>query len=283
MRSEPEIREFKEALTEKEKTEATNERKSEGLFIGCDLGAEHDYTTAVAVERIKTTLFDKWQPAPASARVELNNPMSELEPTFATDITFVVRRIDRLRLGTSYADVTRFLLNLVNLPGVKELHPVIVLDRTGLGAPVMDYIEEGGVRDIIGVTTTGGQTITEDGNLWHVPKSEIVAMMKSCLGRGILKIAGGIENGELLRQETKEFMIKRTDAGNIKWEAPQGQHDDVLFGAMLGLWAATRHEDIPLIAPTELRKTYGDTSMRRSGRVSRGAYSMENKGQYGYY
>jgi hypothetical protein len=277
----PAQRERREAAQDAQKIEQTNARKSVGLFIGCDLGKSHDYTTAITLEKIKITKFDRWVEAPPSTKVDLNNPMSELQPTFTHDIFYGVRKVDRVRLGTSYVEVTRFLLNLINKKGIKGLRPTVVLDRTGIGAAVIDFLVEGGVSDIIGITATGGSTITEDDNLWTVPKSELVTMTKSCFGRGILKIAE-TDNSDLLLAELKQFMIRRSPSGNLQYEAPSGEHDDLVSGLMLALWAATRYEPIPLVAPTVILRDFGD-GLRRGARVRRSSYNMSNKGYRGGY
>jgi hypothetical protein len=278
LKTESEARETRKALAEKEKTERTKERISEGLFIGCDLGKSYDYTAIVGLERVRVTEFDKWREAPKTARIDLNNPMSALEPVFNVSREYHVRLIERVRLGTSYTDVVRHLLNVVERPTIKEKKPVIALDRSGIGAAVLDMLSEAGLKDVIAITATGGSTISEDGNLWNVPKTEMVALTKSCFGRKILKIAKGLKDSDAFTRELENFVLKRTESGNLQYEATTG-HDDLVSALNLALWVASQREVIPMVAPIEIKKEWGD-GFRIGRRAGRGSYSMTNTSKY---
>jgi hypothetical protein len=281
--NETEQREAQESLTEAKKTEQTNDRVSEGFFIGVDIGQQHDYTAIVGVERVRITTFDKWVRAHPEV-ISLNDPMSEYEPVYKSDIEYHVRLIERLQLGTKYTDVVRYLINLVNAPKIKELKPTVIIDYIGVGRGIYDMaVEQPELRTMKAVTATGGEAIKDDDPFFHVPKVELATTAQGLFSRQLLQIAKDLANAEELTREIKSYIIKRTPAGNLQFEAQQGSHDDLTSALEMACWIATQHEVIPLVAPITHKRPFDDQSMRRTGKVSRGSYAMENKGYGGYW
>jgi DNA-binding Lrp family transcriptional regulator len=271
--SAPEARERRESLDEKKKIEATKETKSEALVIGVDLGQAYDYTAIVAVERVKITTFDSWRQAPLKQKIDLNNPLSEIEPVFNTSREYHVRLIERARLGVSYADIVKYILNLVNREGIKEKKAIIALDASGVGRAVFDMLDEAGIKHVKAITVTGGEKITDDDPYYNVPKSELASLVKGLFGRKIIKITKGINDADALTRELENFVIKKTQAGHVQYEAGSG-HDDLVSALSLACFIAQEVEHVLLVAPTEIKRRDSDPSMRRVGRISRGSLSM---------
>jgi hypothetical protein len=276
--NEAERREANEAAQEAKKIEATKERTSEAFIIGVDLGQSYDFTAIVGVERVKITTFDKWRES-KTKKVDLNAPRSELEPVFNTSREYHVRLIERVRLGTSYAEIIKYLLNLVERPVIKEKKPVIAIDASGVGRAVFDMAREAGLKDVKAITATGGEKITDDDPYFNVPKSELASLVKGLFGRGILKIAKGLKESDALTRELENYMVKRTDAGRAQFEAAPSSHDDLVAALSLACFIADRYESIPLVAPIEIRKAHND-GLRYVNRPKRGAFSMSNKTRY---
>jgi hypothetical protein len=275
--TEGERREYNEALEKKKKIEQAKRRETLAFVLGVDLGQSADYSAFVGVEKVRISEFDKWVENP-SARVELNNPYANLEPTYKVDIEYHIRLIDRARLGTSYADIVRHIYKIVNAPSIKELKPVVALDASGIGRAVFDMLQETGVKEVRAITATGGDSIHEDGEYYTVPKTHLAALIKGLFGRGILKIAKDLPEADTLIRELDNYLIKRTASANVKLEAAGSGHDDLVSALSLACFIAENEETYPLIAPVEIRKDRMSHGMRRSPSSSRtGAQAFSSR------
>ncbi len=265
--TEQERREYNEALEKRNKIEQAKRSETLAFVLGVDLGQSADYSAFVGVEKVRISAFDKWVENP-TARVELNNPYANLEPTYKVDIEYHIRLIDRAQLGTSYADIVRHIYKIVNAPSIKEflgnLKPIVALDAAGIGRAVFDMLQEAGVREVRAITATGGENIHEDGEYYTVPKTHLASLVKGLFGRNILKIARDLPEADTLIRELENYLIKRTSAANVKLEAAGSGHDDLVSALSLACFIAENEETYPLIAPVEIRKDRMSHGMRRS-------------------
>ncbi|HTU19012.1 MAG TPA: hypothetical protein VMG10_13205 [Gemmataceae bacterium] len=90
---------------------------SDDYILGLDLGQRRDYSALAIVER-------RWQPHPDDA----GKPMSH----------FAIRHLQRWPLGTSYTVVAADLAALLRQPPLDR--PVLVVDQTGVGQGVVDFM-----------------------------------------------------------------------------------------------------------------------------------------------
>src|SRR5262245_29609662 len=119
------------------------------VFMGLDLGKQRDYT-AVAVLQY------------------------EIE-------RYVLRRLERLPLGTSYPGVVAHVRELVHKPQLRGC--VLVADATGVGGPVIDLLRAASLPCTLApALITAGSAASEgpDGT-WHVPKIVLVSTMQVLL------------------------------------------------------------------------------------------------------
>jgi hypothetical protein len=86
-----------------------------------------------------------------------------------------LRHLDRVVLGTSYPDVVRIVCDAVG--DVERFGPcTLVVDATGVGAPVVDLLREAGLSArVVEATITGtdGMSRRSNGD-WLVPKRDLV-------------------------------------------------------------------------------------------------------------
>jgi hypothetical protein len=98
-----------------------------------------------------------------------------------------LRHLDRVVLGTSYPDVVRIVCDAV--ADVERFGPcTLVVDATGVGAPVVDLLREAGLSArVVAVTITGtdGMSRRSNGD-WFVPKRDLVT------GSQLIAAAGGL-------------------------------------------------------------------------------------------
>ncbi len=178
------------------------------FILGLDLGQMHDYTALCIVERIKEN---------------------------EKDALYHLRHLERLKLGTSYIEVVRRVKELMNEELlVNNTH--LIVDSTGVGRPVVNLLEQMGLFPI-GVTITGSDTVSHEGNYYRVPKRDLVSTLQIVFQSGKLKIAEGLPEARTLVQELLNFKVKITaNAHDTYGSGREGIHDDLVLAVSLACW-----------------------------------------------
>ena len=177
-------------------------------LVGLDLGQSRDFTALIILEQLGGT--------PAH---------------------YNLRFIKRFPLKTSYQEtmdsVTRMLKS-------KEFdaHPsALIVDATGVGAPVVDMFKRAKVRPVA-VTITGGFEVTRvSGREFRVPKRDLVSNLRLLFDDERLQIAEGLPDVKVLVDELLSFRLKVSDAGHDTYEPwREGEHDDLVLATALAAW-----------------------------------------------
>lgn len=187
------------------------------FYIGVDLGQKHDFTAIAIVEKEEVP-----QPWMVPARKGLS-----------------MRYLERVRLGTPYTAVAARVQEIVY--GL-NCHCSVVVDATGVGAPVVDILRQSRLGcELSPVVITGGQHKNWNGGMWHVPKQDLVAVLQVLLEKGELRIAKRMrETGPLVKELVDMRMtMKKTGRARMGAVGP-GQHDDLVMAAALACWQAKR-------------------------------------------
>jgi hypothetical protein len=149
-----------------------------------------------------------------------------------------LRHLDRVVLGTSYPDVVRIVCDAVG--DVERFGPcTLVVDATGVGAPVVDLLREAGLHArAVAVTITGADGVSRRSNGdWLVPKRDLVTGLQLMLQQEELRIASGIRAGDVLVKELREMRVKVGASGHENFEAwRSGAHDDLVLATALACW-----------------------------------------------
>jgi hypothetical protein len=67
----------------------------------------------------------------------------------------------------------------------------VVVDATGVGAPVVEMLRQSRLRcEILAVTITGGDKESQNGLSWNVPKKDLMSEVHLLLEKDELRIAG---------------------------------------------------------------------------------------------
>ncbi len=149
--------------------------------------------------------------------------------------------LERFAMGTPYpTQIERVKQLALELQAMGETW--LVVDSTGLGRPITDYLKESGFpkRSILPVTISGGNTIGHDGHGYTLPKRDLVSNAVVLLQTGRLKIAANLPLLSEMVKEMLSFKIKvNTKTGHDSYEAwRESDHDDLVLGTCLGLWFA---------------------------------------------
>lgn len=143
----------------------------------------------------------------------------------------------RWALGTGYIQVIRELKAILERDC--WLNPVVVVDATGVGQPVIEVMRQEGLRcRIVPVTISGGNSQRIDASgCWWVAKSVLVSNAQIMLQSGELLVAA---KEKALFQELSNYVASSTGSGNEVYSAPPGEHDDLVIGLCLAAWYTTR-------------------------------------------
>jgi len=190
------------------------------LVLGLDIGKEVDHSALTAVE------------------VGNNN------------LQFNLRYTHRFPLGTLYEDIYSALFNYAVAISTdpEERKPILVVDKTGVGNPVVErlgsYEKKGiAIRDLLeirGIVITGGTK--PRGN--KIPKNFLISNLRECFERGLIKI-GKIGQYELLIDELINFSAHQNlNTGSITHSGLR--NDDLVMSLSLALYIA-RREYKPII------------------------------------
>jgi hypothetical protein len=177
-------------------------------LVGLDLGQSQDYTALVIIEQAGS--------APAHYRL---------------------RFIKRFPLRTSYQEIMDFVIRILKSQEFKVHPSALIVDATGVGAPVVDMFKRAKVRPIA-VTITGGFEVTRvSGREYRVPKRDLVSTLRLLFDDGRLEIAEGLPEAKVLVDELLNFRLKVSAAGHDTYEPwREGEHDDLVFATALAAW-----------------------------------------------
>jgi len=180
------------------------------FIMGVDLGQVQDYTAIAIIERL----------------------FQEKEGLY-----YHLRHLERLKLGTSYPDVVKRVINMLNTEPLSEEGFYLVVDATGVGRPVTDLMMEEGLNGVIPVTITGGSEVTDDKDGYKVPKRDLVTNLQVLFQNKKLQIAEGLPNAKTLLEELMNFKVKISKTGHDSYEAwREGAHDDLVLAVALASW-----------------------------------------------
>ncbi len=188
------------------------------FIIGVDLGQARDYTAIAILERIE----------------ELTGEAAK--GRWLTQVRFEMPHLERPPLGTSYPAIIARLKDLIaRLPAYERLK--IVVDRTGVGRPVVDLMRAAKLK-IIPITITGSGKVSGGAfGGYNVPKKELVSNLVIAFQADRLKIARALPEAPVLVEELQNFKLKITTAGNDTYEAwRESDHDDLVLAAAMAAW-----------------------------------------------
>ncbi len=225
-------------------------------IAGLDLGQSADYTALCVVDATGTP---RDLEVPTTRYSQLTGQYYntvERVPDEGRPVKYEVRHLERFALGTRYPAIVDRVVELVRLAECAGL----VVDATGVGAPVVDMLRQ---RDLnpIAVVITGGDTATVDeaSGTIRVPKRDLVGAVLIALQGGRFEIADSPEAATLVK-EMVNFDRKITPAAHDTYGAwREGTHDDLILAVALACWAADARFSPPTV------RTLTDFSALRRG------------------
>lgn len=205
------------------------------FFVGLDLGQAQDYTALVVLERVKERGRRHYH----------------------------LRHIERFPLGTSYPAIVERVKAMLRAEPIAG-KTVLIVDKTGVGAPVVDMFKAAGLTPMA-VTITGGNSVTKDNDGgYQVPKRDLVSVLQVLLQSERLKIAAALALAKTLQTELLNFKVKinAATAHDSYGAWREGEHDDLVIGVALACWYAEKQ---PLPLPPPLAEALRSASLWEPG------------------
>jgi len=191
-------------------------------FFGLDLGQSKDYTALAILERHGE----------------------------GDEAIFHARHLQRYQLGTSYPSIVTDVGKMLGRDPLRGHNRTLAIDGTGVGAAVVDMFLSADLRaNLCSIIITGGDTVTNDGLVYRVPKRDLVGIVQVCLQTSRLKIAAALAEASTLTNELQNFQVKITDAAHDVYGAwREGAHDDLVLAVALALWRGSQPERKPVFS-----------------------------------
>jgi hypothetical protein len=190
-------------------------------YVGLDLGQAVDPSALAVVERM---------PGAQGGRYD-------------------IRELFRFPRHTPYPEIIDHVQALINTPPLWAHTPVIV-DATGVGAPVMDMLRAAGVL-AEAVILHGGETVTfgSGSGMHRFPKTWLATLTRGLLESKRLRIAKSLTEARHLVTELCTFTTTIKRSGQLAVEAGRDEgHADLAIAMMLAVAYAEQMLGTPVFA-----------------------------------
>jgi len=152
---------------------------------------------------------------------------------------YTVAYLARLPLGMSYPDQLAQVKALMHRKPLDKAQVTLAVDATGVGKPVVDLAAKEGLSPV-SVSIHGGDTATWDDKRTEakVPKKDLVSTLVILAQCGAVKIAQGLQHGDLLAKELSDYQIKiNPNTANVSFgNGREAEHDDLVLSVAIPLW-----------------------------------------------
>jgi hypothetical protein len=196
--------------------------------VGVDLGQSSDPTAIAIVRHRVEPLEDQWTQTRAKVRNAWNILRQNVEEVFE------VPHLERVALGTPYPVIVQHVAEMLGRAPVRGAD--LVIDQTGVGAPIGDLFENVGLKPVRIVIAAGIEPVRHGHRKWSVPKTELISNLDALLHTGMLKIAAELREAPALGEELKNFRRHVSEAGRNTYGARVGAHDDLVLSLALACW-----------------------------------------------
>jgi hypothetical protein len=206
------------------------------FLVGLDLAQSDDYT-AVAIAEKTTQAYSPRE------RSEYTYRPPPLPPP-----RYAIRHLDRFPLRTPYPTVVSQVKALL-ARGPLCLSPrTLILDATGVGAPVVDMFTAAQLPcPLVAISIHGGNKVTREGRHYFVPKRDLISAAQVLLESQRLRVAAALPTTDTFVKELKAFRVKiDLKTAHDSYEAwRENIHDDLVLAASLVCWYGEHGMGLP--------------------------------------
>lgn len=113
--------------------------------------------------------------------------------------------------------------------------PELVLDATGVGVAINDALRVRGLRPKA-ASIVAGNGLNASNGIYHLGKARLIGKFLAAFDSGRVQINPNLPIYPQLERELISYRAEISNQGNAKFEAPPGEHDDLLFALALAIW-----------------------------------------------
>lgn len=113
--------------------------------------------------------------------------------------------------------------------------PTFILDSTGVGVAVTDIMKAKGMQPKA-IMITAGNAITREGSTVHVSKARMIGKFIGAFDAGKVHINPAMAIWPKVQRELLAFRAELTAQGNARFEAEEGENDDMVMALAQGVW-----------------------------------------------
>jgi hypothetical protein len=193
------------------------------LNIGIDLGQARDATALAAVD---------------SYRADAEPSGDARRPRRLKHHDLI--HLEKLQPGLSYPAQVAAIVSIVDALAEGGRSPVLWVDATGVGRPVVDLLRRDCPYTLNAVTIGSGSEVVRHGSDISVPKADLIGCLEVVLSTRRLLFAPDLPLAKDLDAELRAFSRELSATGRPLYEGGRGSHDDLVLALALALWAAER-------------------------------------------
>jgi hypothetical protein len=210
------------------------------FIVGLSLGQAQDTTALCILEQTKRATGDVQHGLPSPIWYEDGRKMGGHVDTYPVyESNYAVRHLERLAAGTPYPEQVSKTNDLVSRLEKQNGRVSLIVDQTGVGRPVTDMLRVAKLRPKAAVVT-GGDTPSQEGNEYRIPKRDLVSSAQILLQSKRLTIASSLPLAQALVGELLAFKASITLSRENSSAPPEPwrerTHDDLVLAVALAAW-----------------------------------------------
>jgi hypothetical protein len=195
------------------------------LVFGLDLGSISDYSALAVIEATRTISEDG------------KDEISRLDCV----------SLKRWALRTPYQQIVQDVVTKINNldPFETPKQKTLAVDGTGVGVAVVDLFRAEKINaDFRAISITGGSTVNRTGDVFFVPKRDLVGCVQLALQNRTLKTSPALVEADTLMSELQNFKATISANGHDSYGAANdwriGSNDDLVLATAMAIWCASR-------------------------------------------
>ena len=153
------------------------------------------------------------------------------EKRFGYDLVAMARK-----QGLPYDQIVDWVSRIYHKPEFnRQQPPELVVDSTGVGVAVVDMLHTRGLR-LNAVTITSGESFSQKGSIFHVGKARLIGTFLGAFDGGKVQVNPNMPIWPQLEKEMLSYRAEISAQGRAKFEAEEGEHDDMIFALAQAIW-----------------------------------------------
>lgn len=206
--------------------------------IGLSLGQLGD-RTALSIVRIADSLIETKRVPPGSS-AEAGAML------YTDDLTYECRHLQVWQPGTPHTTIIAELKVMLGVDTLRNASASLAIDMTVAGESVAQMY-----RNALSVPTRFFDIVsaTTGATEGHLPKREIVSLMRALLEQNRFRYATGIEHASTLMAELQHFQVKQVSPDNALLDWRNRPHDDLVIATALACWSLKKYGPYRIVIP----------------------------------